>query len=165
MSQGTLTLWFHENKDKDGNPSDKVYGVSNCHVLRKDTTVEYEHRAGAPKDHVRVCGMRRFQRGLDEIKKAIGDHGILADLWAREIVTLQAKERQDAEDAKEIRAKRRNLEDENEAIADLEALHDEVTKYWSDMSSTATLGTFNMLQPSRSTSKAAHYIPRTGLRS
>jgi hypothetical protein len=57
-AQGTLTLWFHENTDKDGNPSDKVYGVSNCHVLRKDTTVEYEYRGGAPKDHVRVCGMR-----------------------------------------------------------------------------------------------------------
>ncbi|KAJ6598649.1 hypothetical protein B0H10DRAFT_2167577 [Mycena sp. CBHHK59/15] len=115
-AQGTLTLWFHENKDKDGNPSDKVYGVSNCHVLRKDTTVEYEHSGGAPKDHVRVCGMRRFQRGLDEIRKVIGDHGILADLWAREIVKLEVKERKDAENA---RLKRRNLEDENEAIADL----------------------------------------------
>ena len=41
-AQSALTLWFHENKDKDGNPSDKVYGVSNCHVLRKDTTVGYE---------------------------------------------------------------------------------------------------------------------------
>ncbi|KIY53267.1 hypothetical protein FISHEDRAFT_63434 [Fistulina hepatica ATCC 64428] len=126
------TLWFHENKDKDGNPSDKVYGVSNCHVLRKDTAVEYEYRGGAPTDHVRVCGMRRFQRGLDEIKKVIGDHAILADLRAREIVKLQAKERQDEENAKEIRANRRNLEDENEAIADLEAFYDEVTKYWSD---------------------------------
>ena len=49
-AQGTLTLWFHENKDKYGNPTDKVYGVSNCHVLRKDTTVEYEQRGGAPKE-------------------------------------------------------------------------------------------------------------------
>jgi hypothetical protein len=130
--EGTLTLWFHENKDKDGNPSDKIYGVSNCHVLRKDTTVEYEHRGGAPKDHVRVCGMHRFQRGLNEIRKVIGDHGILADLWAREIVELEAKERKDAENARSIRANRRKLEDENEAIADLEALYDEVTEYWSD---------------------------------
>ena len=54
-SQGTLTLWFHENKYKDGNPSNKVYGISNCHVLRKNTTVDYEHRGSAPMDHVRVC--------------------------------------------------------------------------------------------------------------
>ena len=83
--------------------TDKVYGVSNCHVLRKDTTVEYEQRGGAPKEHVRVCGMRRFQRGLDEIKKVIGGHGILADLWAREIIKLEEKERQDAENKRSAR--------------------------------------------------------------
>ena len=81
--QGTLVLWFHENRDKDGNPSNKVYGVSCCHVLRKDTTVDYEHRVGAPKHYVRVCGKRRFQRGLDEITKATGDHSILVDLRTR----------------------------------------------------------------------------------
>ena len=139
-AQGTLTLWFHENKGEDGNPSDKVYGVSNCHVLREDTTVEYEQRGGAPKDHVRLCRMRQFQRGLDEIKKVIGDHGILADLWAREIVKLRAEERQGEENVKEIRANQRNLEDENEAIADLEAFYDEVTKNWSDISLHRNIG-------------------------
>jgi hypothetical protein len=129
-SQGTLTLWFHEKKDKDGNPSNKVYGVSNCHVLRKNTKFDYEHRGGAPMDHVRVCGMRRFQRGLDEITKAIADRGILADLLARDIVILRAMERQDA---RAINAKQRQLNDETEAIADLEALHDDVTKYWSNI--------------------------------
>jgi hypothetical protein len=61
--------------------------------------------------------MHRFQRGLDEITKAIADHGILADLRAREIVKLQANEIQDAENAREIRRTRRQLDDENEAIA------------------------------------------------
>ncbi|KAG8717991.1 hypothetical protein FRC08_006187 [Ceratobasidium sp. 394] len=84
--------------------------------------------------------MRRFQRGLDEIKKVIGDHGIRADLWAREIVKLEAKERKDTENAKEIRANRRNLEDEHEAIADLEAFYDEVTKYWSDVNFHRNIG-------------------------
>ena len=139
-AQGTLTLWFHESKDKDGNPSDKVYGVSNCHVLRKDTTVEYEHRSGTPENHVRVCGLRRFQRGLDEIRKAIDDHDILTDLWAREIFKLEANERQDAENAKEIRANRRKLEDGKEAIADPEALYDEVTKNWSDINFHRNIG-------------------------
>ena len=164
-SQGTLTLWFHENKDKEGNPSKKVYGVSNCHVLRKNTTVDYEHRDGAPMDHVRVCGMRRFQRGLDEITKAIADRVILADLWTREIVTLQAKERQDAGNARAIKARQRRLDDEIEAIADLEALHDDVTKYWSNIELHHNIGHVQYVQLSRSTSKAAHYIPRTGLRS
>ncbi|KAG5649256.1 hypothetical protein H0H81_005076 [Sphagnurus paluster] len=133
--QGTLTLWFHEVKDKDGNPSNKVYGVSNCHVLRRNTTVDYEHRGpGAPRNHVRVDGMRRFQRGLDEIKMAVAGHGISAEVLARRIVRLQAEERQDAENAREIRAIQRKLTDKHKAIADrLEALYNEVTKHWSDI--------------------------------
>ena len=130
-SQGTLTLWFHENKDRHGNPSNKLYGVSSCHVLRKNTTVDYEHRGGAPMDHVQVCGMRRFQHGLDEIINAIATRAILADLWTRDITTLQAKERQDLENVRAIRAKQRQLDNEIEAIADLEAFHDDVTEHWS----------------------------------
>ncbi|KAF9064852.1 hypothetical protein BDP27DRAFT_1425347 [Rhodocollybia butyracea] len=129
-SQGTLTLWFHENKDNDGNPSDKVYGVSSCHVLRRNTTIDYEHRYGTPMSRVRVCGMHRFQRGLDEIISAISGHAILADLCVRELVKLQAKERQDA---RAIQAKQRQLDDETEAISDLEVLHEDVTKDWSNL--------------------------------
>jgi hypothetical protein len=139
-AQGTLTLWFHENRDWDGNPSDKVYGVSNCHVLRKDTTVDYEHRSGAPMHHVRVCGMRRFQRGFDEIRKAIAGHGILADLSAREIVELELKENKDAEDEKSIKRNRRKLEEEKEAIVDLEALYEEVKRDWSDIKLDRNIG-------------------------
>jgi hypothetical protein len=56
-AQGSVALFFHENKDKRGAPSAKVFGVSNCHVLRKDTTVDYEFKgAGAPRQHVRLAG-------------------------------------------------------------------------------------------------------------
>ncbi|KAI0721322.1 hypothetical protein C8T65DRAFT_705345 [Cerioporus squamosus] len=113
-SQGTLTLWFHENKTKDGTPSNKVYGV--------------------------MCGLHRFLRGLDEITKAIADCGILADLWVREIVKLQAKERQDAENKKVIKAKQRQLDDETEAIADVEALYDDVVGHWCDIKLHRTIG-------------------------
>ena len=77
--------------------------------------------------------MRRFQRGLDEIKKATSRHAIRADLWAREIVELEAKEEQDREEAEKIRANQCRLEDENKVMTDLEALYDEVTKYWPDI--------------------------------
>ena len=30
---------------QDGNPSNKVYGVSNCHILRKNTTINYDKAA------------------------------------------------------------------------------------------------------------------------
>lgn len=132
--QGTLTLWFHENKDKDGNPSDKVYGVTNCHVLRKDPTVEYEHKGGAAKDHVRVCGMRRFQRGLDDITKIIANRKVRAQIHTLHITALEAKEVKDEEDMTSIRTRKRDLEDETEAIAQLEALQAEVTKEpWSNI--------------------------------
>lgn len=100
-----------------------MFGVSNCHVLRKNTTVEYEYKGGAPRDYVRVCGTGRFQRDLDEITKAIGDHGISANFWAREIIRLEAKGGGDAEDAE---ANQRELDDENEAIAKLETFYAEV---------------------------------------
>ena len=131
-SQGTLTLWMHENKDDSGNPSNKVFGISNCHVLRKDTKVNYELKGGAAKDYVRVCGMRRFQRGLDEITKAAADNLVFADLHARDIVKLQAKGDQSPQNAKKIARMQNQLDERNEAIADLERLHADVTKYWSD---------------------------------
>ena len=77
-------------------------------VLRKNTTVDYEHRAGAYMGHIRVCGMRRFQHDVDEITKTIARRGIFADLWTRDIAKLQAKERQDAENARTIKAKQRH---------------------------------------------------------
>jgi hypothetical protein len=119
-SQGTLTLWFHENKDKNGDPSNNVYSVSNCHVLRKNTTTDYEHKGGAQRDFVRVCGVRRFQRGLDEINKAISDHSIRASYFTQEIDGLEETDETDEEVAAEIAANRRNLDDENAAIRQLE---------------------------------------------
>ena len=112
-SQGTLTLWFHENKDKNGDPSNSVYGASSCHVLRKNATIDYEHKGGAAKDSVQVCGVRRFQQGLDEMKKAISDHSIRTSFYTQEIDEL---ERTESPDEAEIAANRHKLYDENEAI-------------------------------------------------
>ena len=106
-SQGTLTLWFQENKDKNGDPSANVYGVSNCHVLRKNTTIDYEHKGGTSRDFVRVCGARRFQRGLDEIKKAISNHGIRASYFTQEIDGLEETEDPDEDVADGIARNRR----------------------------------------------------------
>ena len=139
-SQGTLTLWMHENKDAKGNPSDKVYGISNCHVLRKDDTIDYEFKGGASKDHVHVCGMRRFQRGLDEITKAVTDHGVDADVFAGEIHRLQTNGDQSPANAKDIAWHQGLLDKKNEAIAELEKFHVEVTKYWSNMKLQRNIG-------------------------
>ena len=116
-----------------------------------------EHKGGTPKDFVRVCGVRRFQRGLDEIKKDISGHGIRVDLCTREIDRLEAME-QDEKVVREICTKRRNLNDKNEATRQLEARgpvrgsheilvrHSVPPRHW-------LMAMFNTLKLSRSTSK------------
>ncbi|KAJ3883870.1 hypothetical protein F5051DRAFT_457260 [Lentinula edodes] len=123
MEEGTLTLY------------NKVYGVSNCHVLRKNTASDYEYTDGAPLHYVRVCGMRRFQRGLDEITKAISNHSFSADFWTLDIAKLQAKakEKTDAANEREIKARQCQLVNDTKATIDLQALHEDATKYWSDL--------------------------------
>jgi hypothetical protein len=45
----------------------------------------------APCQQVRVCGTRRFQQGLDEIKAAVFNQGTNASVCAKEITELEAK--------------------------------------------------------------------------
>ena len=74
--------------------------------------------------------MRQFQWGLDEIKKHISDHGIHADFYTREINGLEAMENQGEEVVSKINANQCYLDGENKAICPLEALYEEVLKYW-----------------------------------
>ena len=138
-AQGSATLFFHENKDKHGNPSAKLFGVSTCHVLREATTTTYEFRgAGAPLQHVRLAGFHRFQRGLDEIKACIGGYGTDADLLAREIVELEAKPKsedpeEEAEDEAAGKAKRDKLVKLKKNIGVLEAFYKDINSQWGDL--------------------------------
>ena len=141
-AQGSVGFFFHENRDQNGIPSTRVFGVSNRHVLRKKSEGTYEFNgAGAPRQFVRLNGLHRFQRGLDDIKVAISERGTLADLYTREIIALEAKgtnEEEDAEedveeDAKELRKTRQNLDEQKEAIASLETLYKDIKAQWGDI--------------------------------
>ncbi|KAL5536327.1 hypothetical protein ACEPAF_148 [Sanghuangporus sanghuang] len=131
--QGSVAFFFHMNKDRHGNASNKVLGVSNCHVLRKDTSVPYLFKgAGAPPQHVRLAGFHRFQRGLDEIKAAI------ADTLARGIVALEEKlsieDEEEAQEALEaLVAKQALLAKTEKDIAVLENFYKEVNGKWADI--------------------------------
>ena len=60
-AQGSVAFFFHENKTKRNEPSARVLGVSNRHVLRRTNTDDYQFRgAGVPPQLVRVNGSRRF---------------------------------------------------------------------------------------------------------
>ena len=100
-AQGSVAFFIHENKDRCGNTSAKIFGVGSCHVFRERTTVDYECKgSGAVRQPVRVAGLRRFQRGFDEVRACIGGYGSDAEPLARDIVELEAKpESEDPDEA------------------------------------------------------------------
>ncbi|KAF6749450.1 hypothetical protein DFP72DRAFT_913490 [Ephemerocybe angulata] len=116
-SQGSVAFFFHENRDKKGAPSNRVLGVSNKHVLRKVTSVDYELRGGgAPRQHIRVCGDRRYKRFLGEIQELITKNFEESHCLAEEIDRLKRKPRsadpdEVADDAFALRKKETQLEE------------------------------------------------------
>ena len=138
-AQGSVALFFHENKDKHGNPSTKVFGVSNSHVLRKDTTITYEFKgAGAPPQHVRLAGSHRFRRGLKEIEACICSHKTDANDTSQRISDLEVKPKSEdpeeaAGDGAALKARRENLAKMKEDISILEAFHNDIKNQWGDI--------------------------------
>ena len=154
--QGSVGFFFHEGRDKHGNPSSKVFGVSNRHVLLAKDEGTYEFKgAGTPCQYVRLNGHRRFQRGLDEIKVAVSDCGLLAQFYTEEISRLEAKGTSDdnakaeaetgadveaekkevaEEEARQLILTQQKLEEQKQAIAGLEKFYGEVMAEWTDIS-------------------------------
>ena len=131
-SEGSLTLFFHEVKDKDGKPSDKVLAATSCHVLRKDPSVDYEFKGGAPR-YVRANGLLRFQKGLDEIKSLISSLVIDAEYCVRGIADLEAKKNLDTNDNKELAYHRDRLNKALRDITRLEKFYHKVKMEWGDI--------------------------------
>lgn len=142
-AQGSVALFFHEKKDKCGRPSAKVFGVSNCHVLRKNTNVGYEFKGtGAPPQLVRIAGFRRFQRGLDEVNACIDAHKFEAETLARAVAELEAKPMTRSEDLDEAaavtadaEAKQIELFKSKGVIDAHEKFYNELKSQWCDIKS------------------------------
>lgn len=70
--QGTLGIFFHEGKNKEGKKSDRVLAFTNKHVASETTTSDYElGGSGARKQWLRNCGLRRFERLMEETRAFI----------------------------------------------------------------------------------------------
>ncbi|KAJ2927242.1 hypothetical protein H1R20_g9853, partial [Candolleomyces eurysporus] len=109
---GTVSFFFHDGT--------RVLGVSNKHVLRADTTVDYEFKgSGAPKQYVRVCGIRRFQRILTETR----------DLVAKNV----AEARRRGPDDEALEDKKTRLKKVNKNNAKLQAFFKELNGQWLDI--------------------------------
>jgi hypothetical protein len=138
-AQGSVSFFFHENKDKNGEPSARVLAVSNKHVLRQDTTVDYQFMGrGAPRQIVRVCGLRRFQRSIYEIRALVTKNVAEAVRLTGAIATLEAMERSDdeeqaAEEEEALQTKKDQLVKVNKDNGKLQAFFNEVTTQWNDI--------------------------------
>lgn len=137
-AQGSVAFFFHENRDRRGNPSNRVLAVSCCHVLRQDTTVSYKFAgiAKAPADRVRLAGSRRFKRGVDEITATIQDKGEEGARLAQEIRERQAE--LNSNDQQAVRAAENIQVQSAKVMEDIAALADfyrAVETHWSSLES------------------------------
>ncbi|KAF8125025.1 hypothetical protein EV363DRAFT_1402708 [Boletus edulis] len=127
-AQGTVSFFFHENKTKNGEPSARILAVCNKHVLRQDTTVDYQFMgSGAPRQYVRVCGFPLVTGNVAEAVRL-----------AEEIVRLEAKEKsedeeQAEEDEEALQIKKGQLDKVNRDNRRLQAFFKEVNMQWNDI--------------------------------
>ncbi|KAF9076290.1 hypothetical protein BDP27DRAFT_1380351 [Rhodocollybia butyracea] len=130
-AQGTVSFFFHENKYKNGEPSARVLAVSNMHVLRADTTVDYQFMGtGAPRQFV-----RRF---LNETRALVAKNVVEAVRLAEEIARLEAKPRsknqeQEDEDEDGLEIKKCQLNKVIKDNAKLQVFYKEVNNQWNDI--------------------------------
>ena len=138
-AQGTVSFFFHENKCKNGEPSARVLAVSNKHVLRAGTTVDYRFKGtGAPRQYVRVCGFHRFQRFLDETRALVAKNVAEAVRLAEEIVRLEAEpksenQEQGEEDEDALEIEKDRLKKVNKDNGKLQAFFKEASTQWIDI--------------------------------
>ncbi|KAF7301089.1 putative transmembrane protein [Mycena indigotica] len=137
--EGSVAFFFHENKHKDGSPSSRVLGVTNCHVLRKNTSIDYEYKGkGYPSWRVRVAGKRRFQRGFDEIRASMSSLAFDAELLVREISRVEEKlQTATGEDAVELAAEKVERETRlmkmKRDMNKTEEFYESIATGWSDL--------------------------------
>ncbi|KAF7322609.1 hypothetical protein HMN09_00039400 [Mycena chlorophos] len=141
-TSGTLTLWFRENRDRLGQPTKNVFGVTNCHVIQDSLPIAgtYDQHACNSRIPVHFCSQSRFQRGLNEITTAIANRASNAQQTtlslsalnrAHEDMTEQDEDVTKEDKEKVVGRNRRALEDALEAARDLECFYNKIVG-WSD---------------------------------
>ncbi|KAJ3991618.1 hypothetical protein F5050DRAFT_1802082 [Lentinula boryana] len=138
-ASGTMSMLFHVTKDASG-LTDKVYGLTNCHVLRDDYKTTFDFNDGDIEDDVRVCAMHRFQRGLNDITKASKEALAEADILARGLVKHEQKKDTTPKGLAKTERFKQDLQRKNEEMRELEDFHNLVTSDWSNMALHRKLG-------------------------
>ncbi|KAF8463412.1 hypothetical protein DFH94DRAFT_786723 [Russula ochroleuca] len=132
---------FHEKQRQNGDPSYKVYGVSNCHVLLKNPP----HRLRAQRRCTQGTSFE-FADSVDSSGASMRSRSTSVTTHSRRLLQpekidgLEAMENPDEEVVNEIVANRRNLNGENDAIRQLEALYGGVTRNTFDINLNRDIG-------------------------
>ncbi|QRV97300.1 transmembrane protein [Ceratobasidium sp. AG-Ba] len=135
-TQGTVSFFFHESKDKNGKPSARVLGVSNQHVLCADSTVDYQYKGNGLRRYVGVCGLNRFQRFLYDTRALIAEKAGEAVMETKQIIYLEepkAKSQRMEEDKVALERKREDLRRLKVDNLKLQAFFLETSRQWNDM--------------------------------
>ncbi|KAH6919021.1 hypothetical protein BKA70DRAFT_39343 [Coprinopsis sp. MPI-PUGE-AT-0042] len=138
-AEATLGLLFHENKDEEGNPSSRVFGLTTKHFLCKHNHGEPDHSNDAPCLKVNVAGARRFEQGTERIDDAIRDafDDVLEMLQHVEALAFTGSTEPDpqkqAENERRLERGRFDLSEARGRFAELEAFRLSVEGEWGDI--------------------------------
>ncbi|KAI0655454.1 hypothetical protein C8Q70DRAFT_1057548 [Cubamyces menziesii] len=96
--QGSLGVFFHEGRDKEGGTSDRVFAFTKKHVVSENTKADYElGPIGSRKQYIRNCGLRRYERLQQEtrasIAKKVGEVKLLAEQLKENVFTAARAKR------------------------------------------------------------------------
>ena len=130
-AQGTLTLLFKEMKMSSGDPSERIFALTNRHVTSVNTTTDYEFD-GANPQHILVCGDRRLARAVAEIEDAATTG--LRDVvrLAGEVADLESKLGTPKENSTALRRRKNALDEKNEDNTTLQTFFAGVNVDWKD---------------------------------
>ncbi|KAG8896400.1 hypothetical protein FRC00_006010, partial [Tulasnella sp. 408] len=135
-SQGSLGLYFHRGKDRQGEKSKDVLAFTNKHVVSKKTNEDYKYRGrqGERKQYIRNCGHRRFERLLNEARALLAEKLGDAKLFAEELAELVADppEEEDVDYNRDLKDKERQLKKVESDVGILGDFFKLLKSTWSD---------------------------------
>ena len=133
--KGTVGFFFR--KEKGGS----VLGVTCHHVQFADDNLDYKNTPSSP-NFVRLLGVARSQKLLDDITREIDDYKTQIDLHERELAVMRANGGEAARIERKLAKARTKLDT-------LAAFYQHVKVDWTD-SLTSNIGTIDYSPPIRS---------------
>ncbi|WVO12717.1 hypothetical protein L204_100325 [Cryptococcus depauperatus] len=138
-AQGSLGLYFHRGKDRDGNRSKQLMAITNKHVVSKYTNQDYVYsgRPGAPQKFIRNCSRRRFEKVVDETRALMAEKLGDAKFFAEQLTEILAKpksgdEDEGAADEMDLERKQQDLKRAEKDVKTLSDFIQLLNSTWSD---------------------------------